>query len=213
MAYKTYNCDSLTGSAERSLDVLSVADLVTGYRAICSVGTELSYFVYASTGTAAEQTTTPPRIVRPDDYATGGNWVEILPSALGETTPFILRGKNREIFKTANADSPLTAAECAGTIVSNYGMTDADCSITLPTAIEGLSFVCVLPAVRAKYFRLQSAGTDKIYLSGVVGTGPGYVGVASGYVTGTAISLFTFKASDGGYDWWAISIFGSWVAG
>ncbi len=214
MAYKTYNCDSLTGSAERSLDVLSVADLVTGYRAICSVGTELSYFVYASTGTAAEQTTTPPRIVRPDDYATGGNWVEILPSALGETTPFILRGKNREVFKTADADSPLTAAQCSGTIVSNYGMTDADCTIDLPTAIEGLSFVCILPAVRAKFFKLHcpTAQADKIYLLGVAGSDDGNVGVASGYSTGASASFFTFKASDGGYDWFCIPIFGSWVA-
>ena len=137
------------------------------------------------------------------------------PGAIGETTPNTIRGKNKEIFKTASADGPLTAAECAGTIVSNYGMTDADCIIDLPTAAEGLSFVCVLPAVRARYFRLRcpSAQADKIYLSGVAGSDDGYVGVASGYATGSAISMFTFKASDGGYDWFAIPIFGTWEAG
>lgn len=137
------------------------------------------------------------------------------PDAIGGTTPNTIQGYNKEIFKTASADSPLTAAECAGTIVSNYGMTDADCIIDLPTAAEGLSFVCVLPAVRARYFRLRcpSAQADKIYLLGVAGNDDGYVGVASGYATGSAISLFTFKASDGGYDWFAIPIFGTWVAG
>ena len=136
-------------------------------------------------------------------------------TVIGETTPDTIRGKNKEIYKTASADSPLTATECCGTIVSNYGMTDADCIIDLPTAAEGLAFVCILPAVQARYFRLRcpSAQADKIYLSGTAGSDDGYVGVASGYATGASISMFTFKASDGGYDWMAIPLFGSWVAG
>ena len=31
-----------------------------------------------------------------------------------------------EVYKTQSADSPLTALQCSGTIVSNFGMTDAD---------------------------------------------------------------------------------------
>jgi len=137
------------------------------------------------------------------------------PGAIGETAPNTVRRKTREIFKTQSADGPLTAAECAGTIVSNYGMTDADCVIDLPTAAAGLSFVCILPAVRARYFRLRcpSAQSDKIYLSGVAGSDDGYVGVASGYASGAAAEFFTFKASDGGYDWFCIPIFGTWVSG
>ena len=140
---------------------------------------------------------------------------DITISTMGETTPGSIRGTNKEIFKAESADSPLTAAECSGTIISNYGMTDADCVIDLPTCAAGLSFVCVLPAVRARYFRLQcpSAQADKIYLLGIAGDDDGYVGVATGYATGTAISFFSFKASDGGYDWYAIPIFGTWVAG
>lgn len=124
-----------------------------------------------------------------------------------------LRGTNKEIFVTSSASSPLTAIQCSRTIVSNYGMTDADCAITLPAAAAGLLFTCILPAVRAKYFHLVAAGSDVIYLSGVAGSGGGYVGVASGYATGTAASFFTFKASDGGYDWYCVPIFGNWVAG
>lgn len=124
-----------------------------------------------------------------------------------------LTSKINEVYKTANADSPLTEEECKRTIVSNYGMTDADCAITLPAAAEGLAFICILPAVRARYFRLTANTGDKIYLSGTAGTDAGYIGVASGYATGTACQMFTFKASDGGFDWFCLPIFGTWVAG
>jgi hypothetical protein len=135
-------------------------------------------------------------------------------ATIGETTPGVIIGKNREIFKTSSADSPLTAVECAGTIVSNYGMTDADCTIDLPTAIEGLAFICILPTVRARFFKLHcpTAQSDKIYLMGVAGSDDGNVGVDSGYSSGTSCSVFTFKSSDGSYDWFVIPIFGPWVA-
>jgi hypothetical protein len=138
-----------------------------------------------------------------------------LVAEIGTTTANKLRSLTAEIYKTASADSPLTAVQCSGTIVSNYGMTDADCIIDLPTAAEGLAFVCILPAVRARYFRLRcpSAQADKIYLNGVAGSDDGYVGVASGYATGASCSMFTFKASDGGFDWFCIPISGTWVAG
>lgn len=137
---------------------------------------------------------------------------ELTVPTIGDTTPGIVKGKNREIFKTANGT--LTAAQCAGTIVSNYGMTDADCTIDLPTAAEGLSFMCILPAVRARFFKLHcpAAQADKIYILGVAGSDDGNVGVASGYATGSACSMFTFKASDGNYDWFCVPLFGSWVA-
>jgi hypothetical protein len=141
------------------------------------------------------------------------------PDAIGGTTPNTIQGYNKEIFKTASADSPLTAAQCAGTIVSNYGMTDADCEIYLPAAAEGLSFVCVLPVVRARYFRLRcpSAQSDKINLltegAWVAGSDDGYVGVASGYAANDMISMICIKVADGGYEWFAMPITGTWVAG
>jgi hypothetical protein len=139
------------------------------------------------------------------------------PDPMGETTPNTIRSKMKEVYKTASADSPLTVAECSGTVVSNYGMTDADCLVALPTAAEGLTFLCQLPAVRAKYFRLQAGGTDKINLlaSGawVPGSDNGYIGVASGYAANAAISLYCAKNTDGGFDWFAIPIADTWVAG
>jgi hypothetical protein len=135
------------------------------------------------------------------------------PPAMGETAPNTIRGKNKEIFVTASGS--LIAAQCSGTIISNYGMTDADCIIDLPTAAVGLAFLCVLPAVRARYFRLRcpSARSDKIYLDGIAGADDGYVGVASGYTTLAAISMVAVKASDGNYDWFATTITGGWIAG
>ena len=134
------------------------------------------------------------------------------PGTIGGTTPGIIYGLNGEIFKTASGDSPLTALQVSGTIVSNYGMTDADCVISVPTAAAGYSFVLILPAVRARYFKLRAGANDKFYLLGVAGSDNGYVGVASGYATGASCSVFTFKASDGNYDWFVIPIFGTWVA-
>ena len=150
-----------------------------------------------------------------DDGAKGVKASVVTVSEAGDiVTPETVRGKNKEVFKTASADSPLTAAECAGTIVSNYGMTAADCTIDLPTAVAGLAFVCILPTVQAYFFKLHcpTAQADKIYLLGVAGSDDGNVGVASGYTTGAACSFFTFKASDGGYDWFAIPLFGVWEA-
>ena len=76
MPYTTHNCDSLIGGAIRSLDSHSVGDLATGDRAVCLVSGELLYFKYNSTGTAAENVSTHPYVVRPDDYIDGGNWEE-----------------------------------------------------------------------------------------------------------------------------------------
>ena len=155
----------------------------------------------------------------PTDTIPVGNLPFPSPGPVGETTPNTIRGKNKEVYKTQSADGPLTAAECAGTIVSNYGMTDADCVIDLPPAAEGLAFICILPAVRARYFRLRcpSAQADKIYLltssAWVAGSDDGYVGVASGYAANAMISMFCAKDTGGDFNWFSIPIAGTWIAG
>ncbi len=79
-ALKTYNVTGLTGGTSRDLDYLSVDDLSDGDRAIGFVESGSSkyyyYFEYDATGTTAEGTSSHPYHVRPDDYATGGVWVE-----------------------------------------------------------------------------------------------------------------------------------------
>jgi len=141
------------------------------------------------------------------------------PGAIGETTPNTIRGLNKTIFKTASADSPLTAAECSGTEVSNYGMTNADMLIDIAAAAAGLSFVFVAPAVRAHYIHLKGAtgSGDIIYLlTGgvfVAGSAEGYVGFASGYAAGAMIAFMSIQTGAGTYDWYAWPIAGIVVAG
>jgi len=76
MPYTTYNCDALTGGATRALDSYSVSVLTTGDRAFVDATGETLRFKYNSAGTAAENVSTHPYVVRPDDYSAGGNWEE-----------------------------------------------------------------------------------------------------------------------------------------
>lgn len=76
MALTTYNCTALTGGAARALDSYSVGDLVDGDRAICAVGGKLLYFIFDATATDAEDVSSHPYKVRPDDYTSQGVWVE-----------------------------------------------------------------------------------------------------------------------------------------
>ena len=72
MAIKTYNCTSLTGGGVRALDALLVANLGDGDRAHVITADGFYVFEFDATATAAESS---PDVIRPDDYSTGGNWV------------------------------------------------------------------------------------------------------------------------------------------
>ncbi len=135
------------------------------------------------------------------------------PGAIGETAANTLRKKIKAIYRTQTADGALTAQECCGTIVSFYGLTDADCNIPLPAAVEGLQFVADLPTVRARYVRLTANGTDTITKNGETGSAGGYLGVLSGWAAKTRCNFYTTRSADGGWDWCADPIFGTWVAG
>lgn len=73
---KTFNCTALTGGGSRALDAISISDLTAGDRALCAVSGQFLYFEFDSTLTDAEGTASHPFKVRPDDYSTGGVWVE-----------------------------------------------------------------------------------------------------------------------------------------
>ena len=76
----TYNCDSWTGGTARALDAISIDDLSNGARAIIfyasGTSTYLGLAEYDASGTTAENTSAHPYFVRPDNYVTGGVWVE-----------------------------------------------------------------------------------------------------------------------------------------
>jgi len=86
MPYTTYNCDALTGGAARALDSYSVSVLTTGNRAFVDESGETLRFKYNSAGTAAENVSTHPYVVRPDDYSIGGNWEEQIAADRGDVS-------------------------------------------------------------------------------------------------------------------------------
>ena len=134
------------------------------------------------------------------------------PVAIGSTTPNTVSGFNSEISVPYGS---LTASQMAGTILDNYSMPNSTCNILLPACAAGYSFIWVLSVVQYQKCLLTCIGTDVIYLysggSVTVGASPSIVGVEPGYTAGTAISVFTFKNSAGGYSWGMIPMAGTWV--
>lgn len=111
------------------------------------------------------------------------------------------------------ASDTLTATECKGKQINNYGQAAANNLQALPAAAEGMSFPAVCgTAQAAHYFRFQAAASDKIYLDGVAGSDNGYVSIAVP-VVGATIQFFTFQTGASAWDWAAITITGSWIAG
>ncbi|GEM_PF-2582640 len=80
MPVTTYNCDSLTGGSGRALDALKRADLADGDRAVVHTGGQTMRFLYVAAATDAEDTSTHPYKVRPDDFSSSGVWIEQTPA-------------------------------------------------------------------------------------------------------------------------------------
>lgn len=131
-----------------------------------------------------------------------------VPGAIGETTPGTIRSLIKVIVKDATGS--LSAVECSGTIVNNYGQSD-DTTLTLPAAAAGLSFMVALGTTVAKYFRLDPQSGDKIILDGTAADDGDYVGIASA-AQGAAISFVAIQTGESAYDWVATSISGTWAA-
>jgi hypothetical protein len=78
-----YGCTLLTGGGAGALDALDITGASTpnvdnlsdgdNAKVVMEGATDIYYFyVFDATGTAAESS---PQVIRPDDYATGGNWL------------------------------------------------------------------------------------------------------------------------------------------
>jgi hypothetical protein len=84
LAIVTYNVDYLTGGNARALDYISVNDLNNGDRAIAVYTSGATpyylYFKYDSSGVTAEQTSSHPYYIRPNDFSASGVWYEVGPS-------------------------------------------------------------------------------------------------------------------------------------
>lgn len=102
----------------------------------------------------------------------------------------------------------LTAAQCVGESINNYGQTD-NITFMLPAAAEGLNFTFIAGTTVAKYLRFDPASGDSIYLDGLT-TGDGkYAGIAS-VTIGDWIQFVAFKTGASAYDWMATSGLGAW---
>ena len=114
--------------------------------------------------------------------------------------------KLKTIIKPSTAT--LTADECKGTLISNYGQS-AQNVLSLPPAAEGLSFTAVISTAGAGAFYLSPDGSDRIYLDGT-DIGPARVGMETPAV-GAMIAFTAFQTGASSYAWAAQTIAGTWV--
>jgi len=122
-----------------------------------------------------------------------------------------LTGGMEEIIKASSG--ALSGKDLRGPILSNYGQGAANNLQTLPTAEEGMSFVAVCGTAQgAHYFRFQADTSDKIYLDGVAGSDNGYIEIAAPAVGGMIVFM-TFRTGASTFDWIAVTISETWVAG
>lgn len=144
MAYTVYNCDSMTGGAARSLDILSVATLTEGDRAIVMTTAAAYFFKFDATATAAEQVATAPRVVRPDDYTSAGNWEEYVPGT--------------------TAASVLVQVQHASTAAAVSGSTITPCDATIPQVTEGNEILtCAITPTSTSNMLLIQAVVNGLY--------------------------------------------------
>jgi len=109
---------------------------------------------------------------------------------------------------TKPSTATLTADECKGTLISNYGQS-AQNVLTLPPAAEGLSFTAVISTAGAGAFYLSPDGSDRIYLDGT-DIGPARVGMETPTV-GAMIAFTAFQTGASSYAWAAQTIAGTWL--
>jgi len=100
---------------------------------------------------------------------------------------------------TQAATDTLTAAECRGCVVSNYGQV-AENTQTLPAAAEGLHGLVVIGTAGAGAFHLKAGAGDKIYLDGKALDDGDKVSLATPAV-GDNFTFFSFQTGASAYDW------------
>jgi len=112
---------------------------------------------------------------------------------------------------TTSTDT-LTAAECKGTLLNNYGMA-APTTTTLPAATKGLKFLAVHGAA-AQTWHIKAGAGDKIYFDGTALDDADKVSNNAGSsAVGDMIMFFTFQTGAGAYDWQAQTIYGTFTDG
>jgi hypothetical protein len=127
------------------------------------------------------------------------------------SVPYIVRPQS--VNKSANAT--LTAIECSGTLITNYGWNgtaDGDQTFTLADAEEGLEFLflnLVTHATADLYFD-PADNTTQIVLDGTA-CGDDERVWAENATAYESIHFYTFPVNATAYDWAADSVNGVWA--
>lgn len=124
---------------------------------------------------------------------------------------FTSTGINVLIEVTKSETGTLTAAECSGTLMSNYGQTEENTQ-TLPTASEGLNAIVVIGTSGAGAFHLKAGPSDKIYLDGTALDDGDKVSIATPAV-GDHFTFISFQTGSSTLDWIVESGRGSLIDG
>lgn len=186
MATTAYKKTARTGGGASALDGIAYAGILDGDFAYVFVSGVLYHYVYDDDIGGSES---DPFLITPDDSGDDGRWVLQKVS-----------GGVEEIIQ-ASTDT-LTAAECSGTIINNYGQA-AENTQTLPTCAKGLSGTVLIGTAGAGAFHLKAGASDKIYLLNdpieVLDDGD-KASIATPAV-GNSMSFVAFQTGSVAYDW------------
>lgn len=125
------------------------------------------------------------------------------------TSTFITSLLSTEVVQAAT--DTLSASECYGTIINNYGQSAANTQ-TLPAAAAGLSFMAIVGTSGMGALHFKANTGDKIYLDGTALDDADKVSCATPAV-GNCAAFFCFQTGSGAYDWYCNSIQGTWTDG
>lgn len=221
-AIVTYNCTSWSGGTSRALDYISVSDLNNGDRALIvftsGVSSYLGMAQYDSSGTTAENTSSHPYFVRPDDYTSSGVWVEIPLSWVDLQTTLIisnltvtgtnsvvnldasgrLSGALLETGVTTGTNTISGVSQRGGIIHNLEADSEVTCVLTSATKGDSAIFILAKDMIGGSTMWVQIPDTDQIInsVSFKTGTGAGtsyyYLSSAeTSGITGEGISLIS----------------------
>lgn len=110
------------------------------------------------------------------------------------------------------ATDTLTAAQLSRGFINNYGQSGA-ATLTLPTAVEGLSFVAIVGTKVAEDWAFDGNGAETIYtdISGTLAAGRAGI-KCNNQDVGSRMSCATFQTGTGAYSWLCGAISGTWTA-
>jgi len=99
----------------------------------------------------------------------------------------------------AASTDTLSALECSGTFINNYGQGSANTQ-TLPAAAEGLNGIVHISAAGVGAFHLKAGTGDKIYLDGTALSDGDKASIATPAV-GNSMTFWSFQTGASAYDW------------